>query len=382
MVRHQSAFTTLSGDVPASITSSQLHRKPLLAQFWNFRPMSSSHLNQARRRASKWVLKMSPCGPWVMTKRTLPTVHRKRAAAGRRRLCCQAIALPETVDATIRNIISISAVVGISYAVLLAAVSEPPQPPVSAPRALPPAAVPGTGRGKSAGGITGGDDDNFVWGLMGFISILPLFDWLAWVLAAISDEDRAALYGIYAALYGSPLLLRGLNWQDPWVLFMVALCVIHVQVERISQTEPETLRSIRPVVAVGAALRGAVRGTGSLLSGVGGVLAEDARRAVRRPGGRSTGGIARTELGTGDERLQLGQDPNMVDSGSGRVVDPRRDPSRDPELEDFAARELRLFDEQLKQAEEQQRGRKKRERGGRGDAADAGTEAGAGAHKK
>ncbi|GLI59580.1 hypothetical protein VaNZ11_001505 [Volvox africanus] len=376
----QCAFTTLSGDVPASRTSSPLQCKPLLVKIWNFHLLPSSHSNKARRCASKWALKMSPCGPWVATKRTWPTVHRNRAAAGRHRLCCQAISLPETVDATIRNIISISAVMGISYGVLLAAVSEPPQPPVSASRTLPPAATPGTGRVKNAGGVTGGDDDNFVWGLMGFISILPLFDWLAWVLAAISDEDRAALYGIYAALYGSPLLLRGLNWQDPWVLFMVALCVVHVQVERIAQTEPETLRSIRPVAAVGAALRGAVRGTGTLLSGIGGVLAEDSRRAVRRPGGRSTGGIARTELGTGEERLQLGQDPNLVDSESGRVVDPRRDLSRDPELEDFAARELRLFDEQLKRAEEQQLGRKKREGRGRGDA--AGAEAGTGAHRE
>ncbi|GIL97598.1 hypothetical protein Vretimale_3131 [Volvox reticuliferus] len=213
---------------------------------------------------------------------------------------------------------------------------------------------------------------------MGFISILPLFDWLAWVLAAINDEDRAALYCIYAALYGSPLLLRGLNWQDPWVLFMVALCVVHVQAERIAQTEPEALRSIRPVGAVGAALRGAARGTGSLLSGVGGVLAEDARLAVRRPGGRSSGSNTRTELGTGEDRLQLGQDPDLLDSGSGRVVvDPRRDPTRDPELEDFATRELRQFDEQLKQAEER-RGWKTRAGGGGGGGGAGGGGGGAG----
>lgn len=52
----------------------------------------------------------------------------------------------------------------------------------------------------------------------------------SWALAAISDEDRAALYGLYAVLYGSPLLLRGLEWNDPWAITMLVLCVAHVQV--------------------------------------------------------------------------------------------------------------------------------------------------------
>ncbi|GLC40277.1 hypothetical protein PLESTB_001599700 [Pleodorina starrii] len=305
-------------------------------------------------------------GPWVATKGrySSPGLHRS-CTAGRRSLVCNAINLPEAVDATIRNIISISAVVGISYAILLAAVSEPPSPSSTA-RALPPAAsAKGMSRGLRTSGGDRSEDDNFVWGLMGFISFLPLFDWLAWVLAALSDEDRATLYGIYAALYGSPLLLRGLNWQDPWVLFMLVLCVVHVQAERIAQTEPEVLRSIRPVGAVGAALRGLLGGAGSLLSGLGGVLAEDSRRAVKRPGGRSSSGggggggsgAPAQQLGPGQERLQLEQDPDLVQQGAvGRDLDPRRDSSRDPELEDFATQELRKFDEQLRRAEQMRRG--------------------------
>lgn len=52
----------------------------------------------------------------------------------------------------------------------------------------------------------------------------------SWVFGALTFERRAALYGIYAALYSSPLLLRGLDWQDPWVLGVLALGVVHVQV--------------------------------------------------------------------------------------------------------------------------------------------------------
>ncbi|PNH03706.1 hypothetical protein TSOC_010228 [Tetrabaena socialis] len=278
-------------------------------------------------------------------------------------LVCLALSLPDAVDTTLRNIVTISAAVGISYAVLLAAVSVPPPPP-------PAPGSDAAGRRAVGPGVSG-SDDNFVWGLMGFISCLPLFGWLAWALAAISDEDRAALYGTYAALYGAPLLLRGLDWQDPWALLMLALCVAHVQAsargaERIARTEPETLCALRPIAAVGAAVRGAVGGTGKLLAGVGGVLREDAKRAdARRPGGR--GLDIRGALRPGDERLQLGQDPRL-DSESkagtagsqeaGSTADPRRDPSREPELEDFSVRELRQFDEQLKQ-----RGRQQQERG-------------------
>ncbi|GFR42118.1 hypothetical protein Agub_g2961, partial [Astrephomene gubernaculifera] len=197
------------------------------------------------------VQSLDPLQPLSRLQRGFNTVSSQRS---RSRLTCRA-GLPEQIDSTLRSIITISSVVGISYAVLLAAVSEPPPPaatplpPSSDRRALGTSGKPATGgtAGKQAGGAGGASEDNFVWGLMGFISCLPLFDWLAWVLAALSDEERAALYGTYAALYGSPLLLRGLSWQDPWALLMVALCVVHVQAERIAQTEPETLRSLRPV---------------------------------------------------------------------------------------------------------------------------------------
>ncbi|KAG2440078.1 hypothetical protein HXX76_004192 [Chlamydomonas incerta] len=285
-----------------------------------------------------------------------PLPSRRAGVCGRRgrgALLCRASFLPDAVDATFRNIITISAVVGISYALLLgAATPEPPAPPPAGPgqRALGPGSSSSSGSSRGAPG--GAGDDNFVWGLMGFISCLPLFGWLSWALAAISDEDRAALYTLYAVLYGSPLLLRGLDWSDPWALTMLALCVAHVQAERIAQTEPQTLRAIQPVAAVGRLLRGAVGGTGSALSGLGGVLAQDARRVTRRPGGRADDAPA--ALGAGDDRLQLERDPDLVVRG-GAMQDPRLDPTRDPELEDYAARELRQFDEQLRAAADERR---------------------------
>ncbi|PNW84551.1 hypothetical protein CHLRE_03g148350v5 [Chlamydomonas reinhardtii] len=289
----------------------------------------------------------------------LPLPGRRTGLSGRRgraaSLVCRASFLPDAVDATFRNIITISAVVGISYALILgAATPEPPTPPPLAPgqKALGPGASRGAGSSSSSSG--GAGEDNFVWGLMGFISCLPLFGWLSWALAAISDEDRAALYGLYAVLYGSPLLLRGLEWNDPWAITMLVLCVAHVQAERIAQTEPQTLRAIQPVAAVARLLRGAVGGTGSLLSGLGGVLAQDAKRVTRRPGGRSDSSSGPAALGSGDDRLQLDRDPDLVTRG-GPIQDPRLDPTRDPELEDYAARELRQFDEQLRAAAEERR---------------------------
>lgn len=78
------------------------------------------------------------------------------------------------------------------------------------------------------------------------------------------------------------------------------------------------------------------------------------RRVTRRPGGRSDSSSGPAALGSGDDRLQLDRDPDLVTRG-GPIQDPRLDPTRDPELEDYAARELRQFDEQLRAAAEERR---------------------------
>ncbi len=119
---------------------------------------------------------------------------RPHIASRRTAVTAQASFLPEPADAFIRNSVIIGSLAGISYSVLVAAATAPPpkqQLPGSSTQQqqqqqqqLPP------GR-KAAGGSSSSkadeEGDNFVWGVMGAISFLPLFGWLvrgfrAWAL--------------------------------------------------------------------------------------------------------------------------------------------------------------------------------------------------------
>jgi len=86
------------------------------------------------------------------------------------------------------------------------------------------------------------DADNFRWGLMGFISAFPLFNWLAWIFAAV-DSDNPRLYYWFAALYALPLLRNGFDF-DWFTWAMLGAGVVHVQAARIAATEPEVRASI------------------------------------------------------------------------------------------------------------------------------------------
>lgn len=50
-----------------------------------------------------------------------------------------------------------------------------------------------------------------------------------------------------------------------------------VQLERIAQTEPDTLAAVRPLGALGGLLRATLGGAGAVVSGLGGAIASDAR---------------------------------------------------------------------------------------------------------
>ncbi|GAQ81351.1 hypothetical protein KFL_000780130 [Klebsormidium nitens] len=82
---------------------------------------------------------------------------------------------------------------------------------------------------------TMGDEDT-KYTAMAVISFLPLFNWLAWVLAWLDSSDPR--YALYAAVYLAPWVKSGLNFTDSWLpLGAVALGAAHVQLDRYVQSE-------------------------------------------------------------------------------------------------------------------------------------------------
>lgn len=122
-------------------------------------------------------------------------------------------------------------------------------------------------------------DDNtsdFGWGISGFITFLPLFNWLAWILPAL-QSNRSLVYYTYAAVYAYPLLRNGFD-QDWYSTLMFAACIVHLQVERLARTEPEVLQNAAPLKGVGSGLAKALKAVGAFS----GELVSTVRKDVRR----------------------------------------------------------------------------------------------------
>ncbi|KAK9828117.1 hypothetical protein WJX81_006542 [Elliptochloris bilobata] len=138
------------------------------------------------------------------------------------------------------------------------------------------------------------------WGVMTVISFIPLFNWLAWVFAAFDDPQRARLYYLFAAVYAVPSLRNGFT-LDSFSIACLLLGIVHVQVERVAQTEavgldlpafhkaraPGSARSLTDASrafkeAVGAGNEGARQGgSGAVPSGEKHAAAEAAAEAAR-----------------------------------------------------------------------------------------------------
>lgn len=126
------------------------------------------------------------------------------------------------------------------------------------------------------------------WRLMGFVSLVPLGYWTAWLLPAVLDAAdggggaRAGREGTrylpLALLYSLPLLLSGGQLYGGATATALLLCAAHVQVERLK--DDAGLSS----AAAGAppALGGAREAAGRLLAGggraAGGDVLDEARR--------------------------------------------------------------------------------------------------------
>eukprot|EP01024_Parvocaulis_polyphysoides_P037921 TRINITY_DN33899_c1_g1_i1.p1 TRINITY_DN33899_c1_g1~~TRINITY_DN33899_c1_g1_i1.p1 ORF type:complete len:310 (+),score=32.89 TRINITY_DN33899_c1_g1_i1:217-1146(+) len=82
------------------------------------------------------------------------------------------------------------------------------------------------------------EGDNVKWSVMGVISCIPYLNYLAWIFGALEDEQNKNIYYAYAALYFLPWIKQGFEF-DFWQVWILALGIVHVQVERLVITEPQ-----------------------------------------------------------------------------------------------------------------------------------------------
>ncbi|PSC70899.1 Ras-related Rab7 [Micractinium conductrix] len=128
--------------------------------------------------------------------------------------------------------------------------------------------------------------ENIRWSVMGVLSLLPFVNPMAWVFAALDDEDTSTLYYSFAFIYALPYLANGFQ-LDGFVLVSLVLCAVHVQVERLAQTEPvevelpSVLRSL--LAGIPKAVRSLGRYSSRLGDEVGGRTRSSSDAAKRRP---------------------------------------------------------------------------------------------------
>jgi len=77
---------------------------------------------------------------------------------------------------------------------------------------------------------------------MGVLSAVPFFNWMAWVLAAFESSSSPAFYYAFAGVYALPWLHAGLLGVDGLAVFSLLVGAAQVQVERVAETEPGSLR--------------------------------------------------------------------------------------------------------------------------------------------
>ena len=59
----------------------------------------------------------------------------------------------------------------------------------------------------------------------------------AWVFGALDDEESSVLYWTFAWIYTIPYITNGFQ-LDSYAVFALVLGIVHMQIERIGQTEP------------------------------------------------------------------------------------------------------------------------------------------------
>lgn len=110
--------------------------------------------------------------------------------------------------------------------------------------------------------------ENIKWGVMTTLSLFPFLNPLSWVFGALDDEDSALLYWTFAAIYTFPYLSNGFE-LDGYAVGALLLGAVHMQIERIAQTEPVEIELPDVIRALLRSLPHAVTALGRYGAGVG-----------------------------------------------------------------------------------------------------------------
>lgn len=145
------------------------------------------------------------------------------------------------------------------------------------------------------------DTDSIKWSVMGVLSFLPFLHPLAWIFAALDDEDSSTVYYSFAFLYALPYIANGLQFDSPAALAMI-VGIAHVQLERIAQTEPVEIALPSLIKGLLKLIPGAFRTATKYGSSLGDEVAS--RTTTKKQGD----GVGRLTEKTNEGRMRLDED--------------------------------------------------------------------------
>ncbi|CAG9467444.1 unnamed protein product [Pedinophyceae sp. YPF-701] len=82
-----------------------------------------------------------------------------------------------------------------------------------------------------------GDGEGVLWSVASVLACVPEVNFMSWIFLALQTEHRL-LYGTFAALYALPLVHSG-PMLDGLDIVTLVVGALHMQLERVSRTEPE-----------------------------------------------------------------------------------------------------------------------------------------------
>jgi len=136
---------------------------------------------------------------------------------------------------------------------------------------------------------------------------------MAWVFGALADEDSSLLYWALAFVYTLPYIRSGLD-LDGYAIAMLILGAVHMQIERVAQTEPAEVEFPEVLQTVLRSVPRALTALWRYGAGVGGEVAdriqESKEAQLRKPDRKmleEKGREARMELDDFDRRRRQRQ---------------------------------------------------------------------------
>eukprot|EP00892_Ulva_mutabilis_P007210 jgi/Ulvmu1/4861/UM020_0147.1 len=85
----------------------------------------------------------------------------------------------------------------------------------------------------------GDEDDTFVWSVATVLSLIPIFNFTAWAMAAQSTDATRRFYTL-SAVYAPSAVIPFLTGMVPLgSVLLYTLCLLHVQVELTAATNPQ-----------------------------------------------------------------------------------------------------------------------------------------------